>query len=160
MSYNKIITLLVVITLIASCIPSNTFEKNESILHHRWDKKDSKVFEFDITDTTSKYLMYVTMRHTDAYNFSNIWLNVHTIEPNGKTMKQKMELPLAESSGRWTGKGMNEIYEHKIRMSGNSNMKFEHKGLYRIKLEQIMRENPLKEVLSIGIRLERIPSSH
>ena len=159
MSYKNLITLLCCFSLIASCIPSNTYEKNESILHHSWANKDIKTFEFDITDTISKYLMFVSMRHTDKYGFNNIWLNVETIEPNGKTIKQKMEFPLAESSGRWTGKGMNEIYEHKIRLSGNSNMKFEHTGRYKINLEQIMRENPLKEVLSIGIRLERIPSS-
>jgi len=159
MSYNKFILSFCFILFTAGCIPSNTFEKNESIQHHRWSQKEIKTFEFDISDTSSKYLMFVTMRHTDAYNFSNIWLNVETIEPNGKKIKQKIELPLAESSGRWTGRGMNEIYEHKIRMSGNSNMKFDNIGRYKIKLQQIMRENPLKEVLSVGIRLERIPSS-
>jgi gliding motility-associated lipoprotein GldH len=154
-----IIILLSAILLTAGCIPSNTFEKNESITHHRWDKNDPKTYEFDISDTISKYLMFVTFRHTDAYNFSNVWLRVETITPDGKSSKQKVELPLMESTGRWTGKGMNEIYEHKIRVSGNSFTTFDQKGSYKIKLHQIMRENPLKHVLSIGVRLERIPSS-
>ncbi len=155
---NKLLILFAFFFVLVGCIPSNTFEKNEAISYHAWDKKDVKSYDFEISDTSSKYLMFVTMRHTDAYHFSNIWLDLETIKPNKKSTKQKVELPLAESSGRWTGKGMNEIYEHKIRLSGNSYTKFDQIGTYTIKLHQIMRENPLEEILSIGIRLEKIPS--
>ncbi len=159
MSFNRLLILLVALFTLNGCIPSNTYEKNEALTFHKWDKEDVKSYHFEITDTTSKYLMFVTMRHTDAYHFANIWLDLETEKPNKKRTKQKIELPLAETSGRWTGKGMNEIYEHKIRLSGNSYTKFDQMGTYTIKLHQIMRENPLEEILSIGIRLERVPSS-
>jgi len=144
---------------VSSCIPSNTYEKNEAIFHHRWKKKDVKTFDIAITDTSSHYLMFLTLRHTDAYHYSNIWINLETIKPNGKSSKQRVELPLAESSGRWTGRGMNEIFEHKIRLSGNAYTKFTQKGSYKIRLKQVMRENPLEEIMSVGVRLEKVPSS-
>lgn len=159
MYYNRLLIFFCILLCSVGCIPSNTFEKNEAITFHKWHKKDVKSFEFNISDTSSRYLVYARIRHTDAYNFSNIWLDVETIKPNGSITKQKVELPLAEASGKWTGKGMNEIYEHKIRLSGNTSTKFDQKGSYIVKLHQIMRENPLQEILSVGIRLERIPSS-
>lgn len=149
----------ILLCVLNGCIPSNTYEKNEPIKHHQWDKKDVKTYKFNINDTTSRYLMFLSLRHTDAYKYNNIWVDVETIKPDGKITKQKVELPLAESGGQWTGKGMNEIYEHKIRLSGNTTTRFDQLGSYTIKLHQIMRQNPLKEILSIGIRLERIPSS-
>lgn len=159
MYYNKIINFLLLLAFISGCIPSNTFEKNEVIKNHKWNTNDVKAYVFDIQDTASEYLMYATIRHTDGYNFSNIWLQAETIKPDSTSKKQRIELPLAETSGRWTGKGMNEIYEHKIRLSGNTATKFDQAGRYTIKLKQIMRENPLQEVMSVGIRLERIPCS-
>lgn len=161
MSFKKYSTILVLFVscLVTACIPSNTFEKNAVIQNHKWHAKDIKGYVFDIKDTTSEYLMFATIRHTDGYHFSNIWLQAETTKPDKSVLKQKVELPLAEASGRWTGKGMNEIYAHKIRLSGNTATKFDQAGRYTIKLKQIMRENPLEEVMSVGIRLERIPSS-
>jgi gliding motility-associated lipoprotein GldH len=157
--YCKQILIVFLLLGVSSCIPSNTYEKNESILHHRWKKEKVKSFDIKISDTTSQYLLFLTLRHTDAYHYSNIWINLETIKPDGKSSKQRVELPLAESSGRWTGKGMNEIYEHKIRLSGNAYTKFTQKGTYKIKLQHVMRENPLEEILSVGVRLEKVPSS-
>ena len=164
MFYNSLfkycsLSAIVFCLLSIGCIPSNTFEKNLPIKNHRWQADDIKGFVFDINDTTSQYLMYAMIRHTDGYNWNNIWLDVEMIKPDKTTTKQKVELPLAETTGRWTGKGMDEVYEHKIRLSGYPTTKFDQSGRYTIKLKQVMRENPLKEIMSIGIRLERIPSS-
>ncbi len=153
------ILFFIILSFSIGCIPSNTFERNISIKNHSWKTADEKSFTFDINDTTSQYLMFAMVRHTDGYHFSNIWIDLETITPTQKVTRQKVELPLAETSGQWTGKGMDEIYEHKISLNGNSVVKFDQAGKYTIKLKQIMRENPLQEIMSIGIRLERIPVS-
>ncbi len=155
---NILLSVFVSSALFGSCIPSNTFEKNIAISHHQWHADDIKKIDFTISDTNSHYLMYAMIRHTDAYHFSNIWLEIETIKPDSTSTKQRIELPLAEVSGQWAGRGMDEIYEHKIRLSGNTSTKFDQTGDYIIKLKQLMRENPLQEMLSVGIRIERIPS--
>lgn len=165
MYFNKLLLLFIVFFAINGCIPSNTYEKNESLLFHKWAKKEPKSFKIEIKDTTSLYLLFVTMRHTDAYHFSNLWVDAEITPPKGDSIRKKIEWPLAEKTGRWTGKGMNEIYEHKLRLPGNhfvngtSYTKFNQIGIYDITLHQIMRENPLEEIMSIGVRLERVPSS-
>jgi gliding motility-associated lipoprotein GldH len=99
------------------------------------------------------------MRHTEAYPFSNLWLKTNTRLPDGKsTGYLNTEIPLAEESGKWLGRGMNEIWEHKMPLTKNGGaMHFSQTGQYTISLKQIMRMNPLPEIMSMGIRLEKVP---
>jgi gliding motility-associated lipoprotein GldH len=142
---------------LTGCLTSNTFEKNVGLPHNKWKSSYKPSFEFDITDTTSNYLLFLTIRHTDAYPFSNIWLNVKTTLPNQTSpTEMKTEVPLAQADGKWLGRGMNEIWEHKMPLNNNGTVHFNNRGKYKIELQQIMRENPLPEVMSVGIRLEKI----
>jgi hypothetical protein len=78
--------------------------------------------------------------------------------PNEKeSTSMRIEVPLAQENGKWLArKSMNEIYEHKASLTGSGAVHFTKRGIYSIQLERIMRVNPLKDVMSIGIRLEKI----
>lgn len=148
-----------VTTILTSCIKSNTYEKNITIPSQKWKHSFKPSFEFDITDTNSNYLLFFTMRHTDAYPFSNIWLNVKTTMPNGSLSPAiRTEVPLAQADGKWLGRGSGDIliWDHKMPMTKDGAVHFDKKGTYKIELEQVMREDPLPEIMSVGIRLEKI----
>ena len=149
--------LLILLIFFTSCIRSNVFEKNVAISKFKWDEKKEIPFTFHITDTSAIYSMYFMMRHTDAYPFSNIWLNIKTIFPiKDSSSTSKVEIPLADVEGKWLSrgsKGMNEIWEHKMLIA--SPLKFSKSGDYTIVLSHIMRVNPLPEIMSVGIRLEK-----
>lgn len=154
----KLIVLSICISIgFAACLPANEYEKNVAIPNHIWYKKFKPTYEFEISDTVSTYDMFLTMRHTEAYAFSNIWLNIKTQVPGENNFStSRTEVPLAQENGKWLAiKSMNEIYEHKMSLTGNGSIHFSKAGKYTIQLEQIMRTDPLKEVMSIGIRLEK-----
>lgn len=142
-----------------ACLPSNIFEKNISMNRNRWEQNYIPSFTFNITDTVADYLIYFNIRHTDAYPYSNIWLKVKTKMP-GTTIftETNTEIPLAQTDGKWLGRGMNEIWEQQMPMTNNgSHVHFSKPGTYTIALQQIMRMEALPEIMSVGIRLERIP---
>ncbi len=145
------------IVSIPSCIHSNVFEKNVAMPSNKWKETFQPVYTFDITDTTKTYNLFLTMRHTDAYPFSNIWLNVKMLKPGEKEYTNvKIEIPLAQPDGKWLGRGMNEIWEQLMPLTRDGEpLHFSKQGEYKIQLEQIMRTNPLPEVMSVGIRLEK-----
>ncbi len=147
----------IAVSLFTSCMQSDVYEKNVALPSTKWNESNKPSFTFDITDTVASYTMSLTMRHTDAYSYSNIWLNVTTTPPNEKTgTTVKIEVPLAQPDGKWLGRGMNEIWEHRMPLSRNGEaIYFKKKGVYTIQLEQIMRVNPLPEVMSVGVRLEK-----
>ncbi len=143
---------------IGGCIKSNRYEKNISIKHHSWKSADSKRFTFNISDTNATYHLFFLMRHTDRYLYSNIWLQIKTFDPNQKLLSDvKVEVPLAQYDGKWLGRGMNEIWEHKMPLTNESTpLHFTNKGMYTITLNHIMRTDPLPDVMSVGMGLEKI----
>lgn len=149
--------LFLFVGLLGSCVYSNVFEKNVSLKGFKWNEKNIPAFTFNITDTTSDYDMYFLMRHTEAYPYSNIWLNIKTIFPDGDSSAQsKIEIPLANEDGKWSARGFDEIWEHRSLIA--SPLHFSKPGAYTIRLQHIMRVETLPEIISIGIRLEKANS--
>jgi len=138
-----------------ACTKINVFEKNIAIKDQSWQRSIKPTIAFIIDDTTSLYNLYITLRHSDAYDFSNIWIKCTVISPGDSTKKSRdYNLPLASNDRGWTGTGMDDIYENRILIQPGT--KFSKPGEYRFMLEQIMREDPLEHILNVGMRVERI----
>jgi gliding motility-associated lipoprotein GldH len=141
--------------ILMGCQKIDLFEKNVSIPGHAWQNKFRPTIEFTIEDTTTLYHLFVVVRHTDAFGFNNLWMNIYTQSPtDAKPKKQQLDLTLAQNEKGWLGTGMNDIFEHRIRITREPIAL--QKGVYKFQLEQIMREDPLKEVLNVGLRVERV----
>ena len=147
--------------LLTGCIDSPYFQKQASIPGYEWQYKFKPTFEFEVTDTTYLYDVYFLMRHTEAYPYANVWMNVYTKEPGDTSFaKQRVNVVLAATSGKnngqWLGRGMGEIWEHKLRLTNEGDTAIlQRKGKYAIRFEQDMRVNPLPEVLQVGLRVEK-----
>ena len=150
-----LIALLVFVSFITACETIDVFEKNVSIPNHEWNSSYTPEIAFEITDTTSFYNIYVVLRHTDAYRYKNIWINIYTQVPGDTLLKQRLDLLLAADDKGWLGSGMDDIFEHRVRITGEP-QKLSKAGLYKFRLEQIMREEPLKYVMNVGIRVEKV----
>src|SRR5205809_462241 len=107
----RVAFLLLIVTVVAGCDKNRVFEKNRDIKDYTWDSKNKASFTFDIQDTTLLYNIYVNIRHTDFYQFSNIWLMVRTTFPDGKQMTKRIEIPLANAEGAWFGEGLGDIWD-------------------------------------------------
>ena len=147
--------LLVFFSFISACGTIDVFEKNVSIPNHEWHSSLKPEIAFEISDTTSLYNIYVVLRHTDAYRYKNIWMNIHTQVPGDIPLKQRLDLVLAADDKGWLGSGMDDIFEHRIRIT-SAPQKLSKPGLYRFRIEQIMREDPLQYVMNVGIRVEKV----
>jgi len=144
--------------VLASCQTIDLYEKNVSIPGHAWKSSYRPEFRFIIKDTTAPYEVYIVLRHNEKYAYNNIWLNLTTRFP-GDTVQHKVqyELPLANSEG-WIGTGaaMDDLYEHRILITPrNEPVTFRKPGEYVFTIEQIMREDPLENVLNVGLRIEK-----
>ena len=69
-------------------------------------------------------------------------------------LKQNYDLQLATNDKGWIGTAMDDIYDARLLIQPKT--KFRKSGIYHITLEQLMREDPLKAVLSAGLRVERV----
>jgi len=148
--------LLLLITgcfLLSACTTVDVFEKNITIPRHEWSNSFKPEIIFDIKDTLSPYNIFTVIRHSDAYRYKNLWMNIYIQSPGDTVKKQKLDLKLATDDKGWLGSGMDDIYEHRILITDKPVAL--KAGTYRFKLENIMREDPLEHVMNVGIRVEK-----
>lgn len=147
--------LFFLIISLPACMQLDSFEKNVTIPKHEWSAASPAEVSFTVTDTVSLHNIYVVLRHSDAYAYKNIWLNISTQQPgNNQFERNRFELLLQHHDGTWIGTGLNDIWE--IRYPLFSNVRFGKKGVYRLKLQQAMRDEPLLHILNAGIRIEKV----
>jgi len=129
------------------------FEKTKSFPSHSWKSNDRPSFTFEITDTTALYNIFFVIRHEDAYNYNNIWVNLNMIGPRD-TLNIRREFILGDNKRGWLGSGMDDIFEHRIPFNDRPGAL--HAGKYTFTIQQDMREDPLYHILSAGVRVEKV----
>ena len=139
---------------VSSCTQIDIFEKNTTIPKYEWQQSFTAKGDFVITDTTSAYSIYLVLRHTDAYKYNNIWLNIRLQPPGDSTHLQKVNLALGDDANGWDGTGMNDIWEVRKLLNG-APRRFKQPGKYSFSISQIMRDNPLPYIMSVGLRIEK-----
>jgi gliding motility-associated lipoprotein GldH len=141
--------------IFASCIKIDLFEKQATIPSQQWFYTNIPKFTFHIDDTTSLYNVYVVLRHTDLYKYNNIWLRIGLKTPTDSINYQNVNVVLATDAKGWEGTGMDDIYEVRKSISA-APFSFKTSGDYTFSIQQIMRENPLKNILNVGLRVEKV----
>ena len=140
--------------LFSSCKQIDVYEKHTVIPKYEWQSSFSATGDFLITDTISAYSIYLVLRHTDAYQYNNIWLNIGLQAPGDSMYIQKVNLILGDDASGWEGTGMNDILEIRKLLNGKPR-RFKQAGKYSFTISQIMRNNPLLNVMSAGLRVEK-----
>jgi gliding motility-associated lipoprotein GldH len=135
----------------------NVFEKNVTIPGQTWHYDLRPSVQFNVTDTNAAYSVSVVCRHTDAYAYKNLWVLIATRKPGDSAFRRdRFELTLQDNSGHWYGTGMDDIWEQRIPLYTDP-IHFSKTGTYIVQFEQNMRDNPLKGILDIGLRVEKTP---
>jgi len=152
---NRLLAIIIpgLLLAIISCTTIDLYEKTVPIPGHQWKSSYKPSFTFTITDTTAHYQVWLVLRHTEKYNFNNIYINLHAKLPGQDSSLQiRQDIRLASDDKGWLATGMDDIYEHRERLGSPQTLKA---GEYTFTLEQIMREDPLNHVLDAGIRIEK-----
>ena len=141
--------------LIVSCTKTDVYEKNTVIPNYKWQSNFTASGSFSIKDTLSAYNIYLVLRHTDAYSYNNIWLSIGLQSPGDTVYTQKVDIRLGTDVNGWEGTGMNDIWELRKLLSGEPR-RFKKTGIYYYSINQIMRDDPLLNMISVGMRIEKI----
>ena len=144
---------IILMLLSAACGSDVVFEKNQNIPGDKWDRHFIPAFEVEITDTLNPHNLMINLRNTGEYPRSNLFLFISATSPAGAFTRDTLELVLAESSGRWKGKGFGNVWQN--RFFYRQNVRFPVKGNYTFRIEQAMRFDELPGILDIGLRVEK-----
>jgi len=140
--------------LLLSCDPSRVYEKNIKVPDGIWDKENKLNFEVFIDDTVSAHNLYVNVRNTSLYPFSNLYLFIETTAPSGHTIRDTVEVILANERGKWLGSGLGDIWD--LQQAYKENVRFAQRGIYSFQYQQAMRMDKLPFILDSGLRIETV----
>jgi gliding motility-associated lipoprotein GldH len=139
------------------CAEPAVFQADVPVPEGAWDREFQPTFEFEIADTINKHDVFIDVRHTGEYPFSDLFLFVELEGPGGRALRDTVECLLADPTGRWYGKGLGFIFadRYQAHVLYKLNNRFPASGRYSIKLEQAMRTEVLEGVLDVGVSVER-----
>jgi gliding motility-associated lipoprotein GldH len=143
--------------LVVGCSDEVVFQADVPVPGGAWTRSFTPEFAFDIADTLAQHDVYIDVRHTGDYPFSNLFLFVDLSGPGGRTARDTVECLLAEPSGKWLGKGTGFIFSDRVhaKVLYKLHNRFPASGRYTMKLEQAMRMEPLPAVIDVGVSIER-----
>lgn len=138
-----------------ACDKDRIFEENRDIKDGNWFADTIPVYKIKIEDNKLNYNLCFNIRNRSDYSFSNLYMKYYLLDSTGSQISSQMtEMYLFEpKTGSPFGKGVGDLFDHQY--VAVNNLTFPHNGNFTIKVKQYMRENPLKGITSVGIRIEK-----
>jgi gliding motility-associated lipoprotein GldH len=150
----RIFFLILVCAFGLSCnIVGKYYEKTYDISDIGWNAKDSLVYSVDIPDSLTRYNTQIFVRHRDVYQWQNMYIKLTIKYPNGKVESKQVNLPLCDEGGAWYGKCVGDLCY--IPISISENKRFLYSGTYTYIIEPDMRSYPVKNILSLGLSVDK-----
>lgn len=138
----------------SACDSNRVYEQNHDFANKEWIVDSLPTFRFEISDPDESYNIYWNVRNTLNYPFRNLYLTYHLEDTLGRTITTDLHnmLLFDPKTGKPYGSGMGDIFSHQI--MAMPDYEFDSAGIYQIRLEQYMRTDTLKDILSVGVRVE------
>ena len=93
---SRIILILVFGVLFISCDSNRVFDEYKSITNNSWSQDHPINFNFEITDTISKNNLFINIRNSNQYQFSNLYIITSINFPNGKKIVDTLQYEMAD----------------------------------------------------------------
>jgi len=140
--------------MLVSCDSRRVFEENREFSSRQWLITEEPTFEFDITDTARTYNLYYNLRNSLHYDWDRIYVTYALTDSSGQELARKLVYnELFDPTGRPHGEsGIGDLYDHQFPIL--TGYRFANTGKYRLRLTQYSRQDTLRGVLAVGIRVE------
>ncbi|MFA9371023.1 MAG: gliding motility lipoprotein GldH [Labilibaculum antarcticum] len=153
MKLGRIICALLIAISAFSCDSNRVYEKYEDIPDFEWNQENILRFEVEIIDTIQAHNVFINLRNSGDYAYSNLWLFVKIISPDNEVEEKKIEINLADDAGDWYGTGFGDIFD--LQVPFKQKVVFPKSGKYVFEIGQGMYDLKLQGIVNVGIRIEK-----
>jgi len=144
-----------------SCDDTIEFIQFEPLENAVWENSKNLTFNFSIQDTISPKNLFIHVRNTGEYPFSNMYVITTLTFPDETKVIDTLQYEMADVSGKFLGKGISDIKESKLFYKEQKI--FPKAGKYQFQVRQAMRKNgevqPLQKlngIQDIGFSIEKV----
>jgi gliding motility-associated lipoprotein GldH len=147
----RVWVLALVLPVLFSCSEAPMYEKVYSFDNREWKQDQKMRFVVDIKDTSKVYDFTLSVRTTTDYKYSNLWMFMKTIAPDGSTGREPIQLFLTNPDGTWVGTKSGGTVETPLYFKKR---KLPLKGKYTFILEQGITDDRVTEILDLIFRVD------
>jgi len=147
------IVLTLLLLFCASCDTKTVYDENLTIPDEMWLTTMPAYFDVETEDTLTFHTLSLKISNTTDYQYQNIYFFITLFLPNGQVARDTVNCDLANDYGEWYGKGMGKT--RTMQFPYRKNFLFPYTGTYRFYIEQAMRDDTLKGIKSIGLKIEQ-----
>lgn len=146
---NKIFFLLSSMFLLVSCNQSEIYRKiDDNFPQNRWETKDSKSYNFTITDESKAYNIIFLFSHVYDYQFDEVPVVFKITDPSGKSEEILVNLKIKDANGKQLADCGGDFCDLKHNIKEKTTLQ---KGMYTITASQRFNGPFLPNVLGVGI---------
>lgn len=157
---SSLIVAIFFVLLLVSCDSKRVYDSYIPISSAEWSLDKKIEFPFEVKDTIAVNNLFINIRNTNEYAFSNLFLITELMFPNGKKIVDTLEYEMADATGRFLGHGFTELKENKLFYK--EHVIFPMSGNYKVFISQAMRKNGeingidnLEGITDVGFRIEK-----
>ncbi|MDR1881134.1 MAG: gliding motility lipoprotein GldH [Tannerellaceae bacterium] len=138
--------------LCLSCENRAIYDQYQVIENTLWEKDREYYFTFEVEDISVPYTITFEVRNNNLYPYQNLWIFFSEEKPVGPIQRDTLECMLADDAGKWYGHGIS-LYQSGFPV--RTDYLFPHEGQYTFAFRQGMRNDALKGIQEIGLRVEK-----
>jgi len=151
--------LIGVFLVFLSCSKQPFFTRYKNIENDKWAIDKSVDFNVAVVDSLASYNLFINIRNTNQYPYSNLFLVVTETYKNTILQIDTLEYQMADASGRWLGSGFTSVKENKLIYK--TDFAFPKKGEYSFSIIHAVRKNGqifgdkyLQGISDVGLQIE------
>ncbi len=149
--------LALMIVAFSSCDRNRVFDDYKPI--KGWNKDSVVTFQLNNIDSSKVYDLFINVRNTNEYQYSNLFLIAEIKFPQGKVISDTLEYEMTKPNGEWLGTGFGDVKESKLWYK--EDVRFDEPGEYKVTIQQAMRRigevdgiQVLEGITHVGFRIE------
>jgi gliding motility-associated lipoprotein GldH len=156
---HKPLAVFIILMSFCSCDPDRVYDSYQSTPSF-WGKDALVEFDVPVPDTLHDYNLFINIRNTGAYPFSNLFLITEMEFPNHSKVTDTLEYEMTEPDGSWKGSGFSDVKENKLWYK--EQVRFPVLGACKVRIGHAMRKNgsaygidQLQGITDVGFRVEK-----
>ncbi len=154
----RAIVFALTILLFVGCDSNKIYDNIVEFDDRAWKVAQPAEFEFVVSDTAEHYDISCTLRNSLDYPFARIFIHYALTDSAGREISKQMisNFLFDQKTGEPNGaSGLGDVYDHELPLL--KNYSFPYSGKYKVRLEQMMRQDTLRGVLATGLLVQVHP---
>lgn len=137
--------------VVSACAEAPLYDQSVSFDDSKWSQEVKPQYEVEIPTIEKEYDFTLSLRTTTDYKYSNLWVFMKTVTPEGIVSRVPYQFRITNDDGSWIGNKTGTIVETSMSFPRR---KMPQKGKYTFIIEQGITKQEIDEVLDLTLRVE------